>query len=191
MYEKAKLYQLKKLNIETMEHVYSVSKLSIFIGRKLNLQDDRLYTLGEMSFFHDIGKSMISSNIIEKDGPLNDDEFKEIMKHPEYGRNILIDYGFTEKEAEMVYHHHERCDGSGYPLGLKGHEISLESKIIAACDVFDALLSDRSYKRPWIKDNVKKFFIKNKKKFDDSIVDIIINDFEKMMEIRDYTNYKL
>ena len=177
-------YQLENLNVETKEHVHSVSELSIFIGKKLNLDDDRLYTLKEIALFHDIGKSKISLDIIEKKGSLTDKEFTEIKKHPEYGRDILLEFDFNESEANMIYQHHERCDGSGYPLGITDCDISLEAKIIAVCDVFDALLSDRVYKKAWNEKEVKEFFKSSKEEFCPRVINIVLNNFKEMIDIR-------
>jgi HD-GYP domain-containing protein (c-di-GMP phosphodiesterase class II) len=99
---------------------------------------------------HDVGKLSVPLEILQKPGPLDDHEFAEIRKHPEAGRKLLDELGgFPETVRKLVSDHHERLDGTGYPNGLKGTELTIETRILAVCDVYDALVSDRVYRAAW------------------------------------------
>jgi HD-GYP domain-containing protein (c-di-GMP phosphodiesterase class II) len=99
---------------------------------------------------HDIGKLSIPSEILKKPGPLDDDEYAVIRRHPERGRRLVVELGgFCGSVRRLVEFHHERLDGSGYPNGLSGDELELEVRILGACDVYDALVSTRVYREAW------------------------------------------
>ena len=99
---------------------------------------------------HDIGKLGVPLEILQKPGALTDEEFAEIQRHPEAGRRLLDELGgFPETVKGLVSDHHERLDGTGYPRGLQGCDLSIETRILAACDVYDALVSDRVYRAAW------------------------------------------
>jgi HD-GYP domain-containing protein (c-di-GMP phosphodiesterase class II) len=99
---------------------------------------------------HDVGKLSVPLEILRKPGSLDDEEFAEIRKHPEAGRRLLEELGgFSETVRRLVSDHHERLDGTGYPRGLEGCDLALETRILAACDVYDALVSDRVYRAAW------------------------------------------
>ncbi len=108
-----------------------------------------LYDLGVGYLLHDIGKKDISLQILNKTGPLNDEEWAIIKKHPEVGFGLLTQAsgGLSEEVTEIVLQHHEWCDGSGYPNGLKEYEVGRYSKICAIADMFDALTTNRSYQK--------------------------------------------
>jgi HD-GYP domain-containing protein (c-di-GMP phosphodiesterase class II) len=96
---------------------------------------------------HDIGKLSVPNSILKKPDRLLDREFDVIKRHPEIGFRMLLDLGFSAGVAQVVLDHHERLDGSGYPRGLAGPAMSLEARILAVCDVYDALVSNRVYRR--------------------------------------------
>jgi HD-GYP domain-containing protein (c-di-GMP phosphodiesterase class II) len=96
---------------------------------------------------HDIGKIGVPENILRKPGRLTDEEFEYIRKHPEFGWMVLRGVEGFEEISQMLLHHHERLDGKGYPGGLSGDEIPLGARIIAVADSFDAITSDRPYRR--------------------------------------------
>ena len=99
------------------------------------------------SILHDLGKSCVDPNIINKNGKLTKSEFEEIKQHPVYGYDLALNMGITDKRIlSGIRSHHEKLDGSGYPDGLKDQQIPLFARIIAVCDVFDALTTKRSYK---------------------------------------------
>jgi HD-GYP domain-containing protein (c-di-GMP phosphodiesterase class II) len=101
------------------------------------------------ALLHDIGKMGIPDRILQKPGPLTDEEWKVMKKHPIYACEFLSPISYLKSALEIPCHHHEKWDGSGYPNGLMGHEIPLSARIFAVVDVWDALLSDRSYRKAW------------------------------------------
>lgn len=141
------LLNLRNKDEYTLQHSVSVGVLSIKIGQSMKLSDKQLKNLGIAGLLHDIGKCKISLEIINKPGPLDADEFKEIQKHPLYGYQIVNDIKLPEPDiATAVLQHHEHQDGQGYPLHTRGEDICLFANIIAVADVFDALTSDRAYR---------------------------------------------
>lgn len=130
----------------THKHSNRVQDYAMKISNKMQLSSEINYTLALASLFHDIGKCFVPDEILNKPGMLTKDEFKYIERHSTDSR-ILLDGKFVEKVGAIVEQHHERLDGTGYPKGLKEDEIFLESKIIAVADSYDAMTSDRSYKK--------------------------------------------
>ena len=126
-------------------HSQRVCKLSKLLGSKLKLSEKEVEELGLLGNFHDIGKVAIDGNILNKPGKLTEDEFREIKRHPEVGYRILKLVKELEEIANCVLTHHERWDGKGYPKGLKGEEIPIQSRILAVVDAFDAMVGGRSY----------------------------------------------
>lgn len=133
----------------THTHSLNVSVYAICLGRHVGLSESDLEELGTSALLHDIGKSKVDSNIINKNGKLTQKEFSLVQEHPWLGWDILVKLGIKNKKIlEGVRNHHEKIDGTGYPDNLKGGDIPLFAKIIAICDVFDALTTKRSYKDP-------------------------------------------
>ena len=130
----------------THGHSYRVSKYAVRIGRGLGLSPQRLEMLEYGALLHDIGKLAITNDIIDKPGKLTPEEFAVQARHPNIGADIVKQIRFLHHTADMVRHHHERPDGKGYPDGLTGDSISLESRILSVCDAFDAMTTDRSYR---------------------------------------------
>lgn len=129
-------------------HSINVAVLSNLLGRWLGLEDKKLLLLTYSGLLHDIGKTQIDSKILSNTNPLSDEELKKIKSHPLLGYNIVKDINFLDKSvAQGILVHHERDDGSGYPLGIQGDKISTFGKIIAIADVFDAINSNRSYRK--------------------------------------------
>lgn len=142
-----RLRGLKDADEYTFGHSLNVCMLSTMVGKWLNYSDVELKRLSFAGLFHDIGKQKISLDIINKPSNLTDKEFEIIKKHTIYGYNILTDtVGLNKNVSLGALQHHEREDGSGYPFGLKSNKIHEFAKIIAVCDVFDAMTSKRVYK---------------------------------------------
>lgn len=139
--------QIRKVDEYTYYHSINVSMLAMLIGKWLRLRPEDTHLLVQAGLLHDVGKSRIPASIINKPGKLTDEEAAEMKKHSEYGY-YLVQYmeGIDQRIREAVLYHHEREDGSGYPMGLKGDQIPLFAKIIAVADTFDAMTADRSYK---------------------------------------------
>ncbi|MTI47048.1 HD-GYP domain-containing protein [Sporosalibacterium faouarense] len=134
-------------DVYTQGHGNRVRKYSIEIAKAMELSKEQLDIVSIASLLHDIGKIGIPTSILNKPGPLTDEEYEVIKQHPIFSKKILskID-GFVEVK-EMTYAHHENFDGSGYPLGLKGIDIPIEAQIIQIADAFDAMTSERAYRR--------------------------------------------
>jgi len=141
------LTQLKSRDEYTAIHSMNVCVLSIAFGRYLGLPLDKLHTLGLGALLHDVGKMKIASNILQKPGKLTKEEASLMKAHAFLGSELLKnERGMTEEVLSIVKNHHERIDGSGYPMGLMGDRICQLTKIVSIVDVYDALTSDRAYK---------------------------------------------
>jgi HD-GYP domain-containing protein (c-di-GMP phosphodiesterase class II) len=130
----------------THNHSNRVQILSVKIVHKLGLSNEINYTIALASLFHDIGKFFIPDEILNKPSRLSDEEFNYIKMHSTYSSELLKGK-FIEDIADIVEEHHERLDGSGYPKGLKGDQIRIEARIIGVADSYDAMTSDRAYRR--------------------------------------------
>ena len=127
-------------------HGLDVAVLSIRIAQSLGLDELRPSRLARAALLHDVGKRHVPVEILQKPGRLTEDEWEIVQRHPTTGHRTLVDAGLTT-EARIVLHHHERVDGGGYPTGRAGEYIPLESRILAVADSFDAMTSERPYRR--------------------------------------------
>ena len=159
-----------------MLHSIRVSAISAAIASELGFDPDEINQIRTAGLIHDIGKIGIDETVLNKPQGLDKDEWLEIKKHPEAGWRILASVDEFSELAGHILSHHERWDGQGYPNSLKGEEIAVESRIIAIADTYDALTSDRPYKKPL---NKKQTLTELKKcagtQFDPKIVKIFIN----------------
>ncbi len=164
----------------TEEHELRVAELAREVGRRMGLDEDRLLGLYLGGILHDIGKIAIPETILTKPGELEDIEWELIKSHPEVGYNkILKQTDFPWPVAEMTLHHHERLDGSGYPDGLKGDEISPEVRILGAVDVVEAMSTRRPYRKPRTKGDVLDEITSGRGiKYDPEVVDILVEMIE-------------
>lgn len=141
------IYLIEGSDHYTYRHSINVGLLASLIGRLLKRPHDEIVLLGQAGLLHDIGKMLVPPQILMKPGRLSDDEYAIMKQHTIYGFDLLQKMdGIHPVMAECALHHHERLDGTGYPHGKTGIEISLESQIVAVADVFDAICSDRVYK---------------------------------------------
>lgn len=144
------LIRLKTQDEYTYLHSVAVCTLMVALGRTLGLPDDQVHEAGLAGLLHDMGKARIPLEVLNKPGRLTDAEFGMIKKHPEWGYTMLkANRGVSPMALDVCWHHHEKVDGSGYPKGLKGDEISLYARMGAVCDVYDAVTSVRAYKNAW------------------------------------------
>jgi putative nucleotidyltransferase with HDIG domain len=140
------LVRIKEKDEYTYMHSISVGVLMISLGKHLGFNMQVLKEVGIGAMFHDLGKMIVPQEILTKEGKLTESEFEMIKKHAEYSRKLLEqNHGISDTAITMAAQHHERMDGTGYPLGLKGDEISYYSKAVAIADVYDAMTSKRSY----------------------------------------------
>lgn len=128
-------------------HSHRVAALSLIIARHLNISGDRLADLERAAILHDIGKVAIADAILSKPGPLTEAEWQEMRKHPAVGYQMVKDVPFLNTAAEIILCHHEHFDGTGYPCGFRGEEIPLGARIFAVVDAYDAITSDRPYRK--------------------------------------------
>jgi putative nucleotidyltransferase with HDIG domain len=136
----------------TNKHSEHVAELAVAIANEMGLTIPELLKIQQASQIHDLGKIGIHDFIINKTGKLSDQEMEEIKSHPLKGAQILEPIGFLSDIVELIKQHHERFDGSGYPYGLKGEKICLEARIIAVADAYDAMISDRPYRKALTKE---------------------------------------
>jgi hypothetical protein len=149
----ALVVRLGEKDAATEGHTRRVAMLAVQVGEALGLPRRRLRLLALGGLLHDMGKLAVPSAVLSKPGPLDDAEFAEIRKHPEAGERLLRELGgFAPGVRRLVLDHHERLDGSGYPRGLSGDDLDVETRILAACDVYDALVSDRVYSSAWTRE---------------------------------------
>ena len=133
----------------TEEHTRRVALRAVQVGEELGLSPGRVRALATGALVHDIGKLSVPDAILKKPGPLTDEEFSVVKGHAEWGDSMLGELGFKEDVRQLVRDHHERLDGSGYPNGIGGTTISIDARILAVCDVYDALVSERVYREAW------------------------------------------
>lgn len=131
----------------TAGHSGRVAAIALEIGRELNLNKEQLERLELSALFHDIGKIGIRDEILNKPGKLTESEFEKVKEHPQIGINILKNIDFLKSSLQIILHHHEKFSGGGYPEGIKECNIPLESRIITIADSFDAMTSDRTYRK--------------------------------------------
>jgi HD-GYP domain-containing protein (c-di-GMP phosphodiesterase class II) len=138
----------------TERHTRRVALRAVQVGDQLGLSRSRLRTLAIAGLVHDIGKLSVPDAILKKPGPLTDDEYAAVQEHAERGYKLLGELGgFGDAVRSVVRDHHERLDGCGYPRGLSGDEVTLDARILAVCDVYDALISKRVYRDAWTEDD--------------------------------------
>ena len=173
---------------ETGQHVKRVAEYSKLIAHKIGLEDKDINKLFMASPMHDIGKVGIPDSILNKNGKLDPDEWGIMKTHAQIGYDILktSKRDILQSAAIVSYSHHEKWDGSGYPLGLKGEEIHIFGRITAVADVFDALGSDRVYKKAWPLEKILELFKEEKgKHFDPNLIDVFLNNLNEFIEIKE------
>jgi len=164
----------------TVGHSERVTMYGLKIAKEIGFSPARLNTLRYAGLLHDIGKIGVNENILNKKGKLTIEEFEEVKKHPIIAKSILNPISGLKDVIPIIYHHHERWDGKGYPAGLKGKLIPLESRIISIADTFDALTSDRPYRKRLTKEKAIEILIAEKyKQFDGELVECFINILRK------------
>lgn len=173
---------------ETGSHVTRMSE-SVYLLAMAITQDEAFASqLRKAAQMHDVGKIGIPDGVLMKPGKLSPQEFRIMQSHARIGYEILSDAKtpLMKLAAEVAHSHHERWDGTGYPKGLKGEEIPLESRIVALCDVYDALRSARPYKTPWSRDGATQYIREESgKHFDPDISSAFLSLIDKIEAVRD------
>jgi response regulator RpfG family c-di-GMP phosphodiesterase len=178
---------------ETGNHVKRVSLYCQVLAEKLDFDEHHLNLLKLSSALHDIGKVAISDDILNKPSALTENEFEIVKKHTTVGYDILKESNneLLDMAAKVAYTHHENWDGTGYPCGLSGDEICIEGRILALCDVFDALAHNRCYKKAWEIGDIVVFIKEQRgKKFDPGLVDIFLDSLGDIIQIYKKHNEK-
>ena len=183
-------YTVEAKDTYTKGHSDRVSEYSMLIGKYMELPENDLEKLKIGGLFHDIGKIGVPDNILLKESRLTDEEYSEIKNHPSIGKHILSNATIFHDIIPIVYHHHEKFDGTGYPGKLKDEEIPLLARIAAVADTFDAMTSKRSYRNALPIEVVKNEFQKfSGTQFDPQIVKVFLNILDNHYnEISDIQN---
>ena len=182
-------YTVEAKDKYTRGHSDRVSAYSVLIGKHMGLDEKDLRILEIGGLFHDIGKIGVPDSVLLKAGKLTDDEYSEIKNHPAIGKQILSNASLFTDMIPIVYHHHEKYNGTGYPSKLKGEDIPLHARIAAVADTFDAMTSSRSYRDALPLDVVRAEIEKcSGTQFDPAIakvfLDIIDNHYDEILEIQ-------
>lgn len=143
---------LELRDIETEGHSQRVTKMTVRLAREMGISEEEIEHIRRGARLHDVGKMGISDNILLKPGPLTEEEWALMRLHPLYAVEMLASIDFLTPALDIPRSHHEKWDGSGYPDGLKGEQIPVAARIFAVVDVYDALTSDRPYRKAWSED---------------------------------------
>ena len=173
---------------ETSNHIKRVAKYSALLGKYYGLSENKIKIFKDASTMHDIGKIAIPYYILNKPGKLDSNEFEIMKSHALHGYNMLkhSNKPLFKAAATIAYEHHEKYNGTGYPNQIKGENIHIYGRITALADVFDALGSDRCYKKAWSDDKIFKLFEEERaKQFDPKLVDLFLEHKDKFIKIRD------
>jgi putative nucleotidyltransferase with HDIG domain len=161
---------------ETQGHSRRVAELTLRLARAMSVDEPDLVHIRRGALLHDIGKLGIPDYILLKPGPLNEEELEMIRKHPTIAYEMLAPIAYLRPALDVPYCHHEKWNGSGYPRGLRGEEIPLSARIFAVVDVWDALLSDRPYRKRWSGKKTRAYLQKQAgHHFDPRVVDVFIS----------------
>jgi putative two-component system response regulator len=173
---------------ETGLHVIRMSHYSVELGRLIGLSEYELDLLLHASPMHDVGKIGIPDSILQKPGKLTKEEWDVMWQHPQIGADIIGDHGspLLSMAKEIALTHHEKWDGSGYPHKLAGEDIPLVGRIVAVADVFDALTTERPYKKPWTVEDALGYLVEAAgSHFDPELIPLFKGILPKVREIMD------
>ena len=146
---------------ETEGHTQRVTEITVRVATQLGFSEEELSHIKRGALLHDMGKIAIPDHILQKPGPLNEAEWAQMHQHPQYAYDMLAPIEYLRPALDIPYYHHERWDGSGYPHGWKGEKIPLSARLFAIVDVWDALRSDRPYRKAMPRDQVIEYIKEN------------------------------
>ena len=165
---------------ETEGHTRRVTELTVELAQRMGLPDEMIVHIRRGVMLHDVGKIGVPDNILHKPGPLTEPELEIMRRHPRLAYELIAPIAYLQQALNIPYCHHEKWDGTGYPRGLKGDQIPTAARLFAVVDVFDALTSDRPYRRFWTKQKAINYLIdQSGKHFDPQIVDMFLKLIEK------------
>jgi putative nucleotidyltransferase with HDIG domain len=165
---------------ETEGHTQRVTTLTVDLARSMGISETNITHVRRGALLHDIGKMGVSDQILLKPGKLTDEEWEIMRQHPVHAYNLLSRIDFLRPALDIPRYHHERWDGAGYPDGLKGEQIPLTARIFAIVDVWDALTSDRPYRKAWSRKKALNYIIgQSGKYFDPKVVEKFIQLIQK------------
>lgn len=174
---------------ETGNHILRIGESAALFAQMLGQSPEWVETIRQAAPMHDIGKIAIPDGILGKPGRLTDEERQVMSSHARIGHEILNDFQgslLMEMAADIAFCHHEKWDGTGYPQGLKGEEIPLSARIVAICDVYDALRSKRPYKKPWTDAEIRYYIHEQSgKHFDPHLVALADQLFDHLEQLQD------
>jgi len=167
----------------TKGHSERVAETSVAIAKELNLPGRDIENIEYTALLHDIGKIGIADNILGKNSSLTNEEFDKIKEHPIMGAKIIEPVDFLKNSYQAIYHHHEKYNGKGYPDGIKSEDIPILARIIATADAYDAMGSDRPYRKKLNKDKIlKELKDQSGKQFDPKVVKALISVLDRERE---------
>lgn len=176
----------------TRGHVERVSDMAARIGQQMGLSVKGIETLRFGGILHDIGKVVVHRDILNKPDTLDSDEMKVMRRHPDVGYLLCQPIEKTlDLSLESIRHHHEKLDGSGYPDGLKGEDISMEARIMAVVDIYDALITDRPYRKGIPEETALKILCQQARegKLDNKVVDCLMEVLGYPLDSSDHNTY--
>ncbi|MFN4268698.1 MAG: HD-GYP domain-containing protein [Fervidobacterium pennivorans] len=177
----------------TGNHIERVGKLSAWFAEKLGLEPEKINKIRAFAPLHDIGKILVPNDILNKPGKLTDEEFEIMKKHVEYAGKLLGDSEYFEIARNIALYHHEKYDGSGYLKGLKGEEIPIEARIVALVDIYDALRSERPYKKALSHDEAIRIILEGDGRtkpehFDPRLLEILRENSDEIKDLWEEIN---
>jgi putative nucleotidyltransferase with HDIG domain len=174
---------LEYRDMETEGHSRRVTKMTLTLAQKLGINSKELIHIRRGALLHDIGKIAIPDNLLQKPAPLDEQEWEIMRQHPTYAYEMLKSIDYLHPALDIPHYHHEKWDGNGYPLGLKGEQIPLAARIFAVVDVWDALTSDRPYREAWTEQKALDYIRQQRgKHFDPRVVDGFFEILETLQD---------
>ncbi|MBI5946384.1 MAG: PAS domain S-box protein [Chloroflexi bacterium] len=168
---------------ETEGHTQRVTKMTIQMCLAMGLSESEIIHIQRGALLHDIGKMGVPDHILLKPGKLTDEEWEIMKKHPTFAHDMLSPISYLKPALDIPFHHHEKWDGTGYPLGLQREEIPVAARLFAVVDVYDALKSDRPYRKGWQEDQILEHIRSlSGTHFDPQVVDIFLSNIDKFEE---------
>jgi HD-GYP domain-containing protein (c-di-GMP phosphodiesterase class II) len=175
---------LEMRDSETNGHTQRVTRMTVELARAWGIAEADIVHVQRGALLHDIGKLAIPDQILYKSGPLTDDEWRLMHQHPNYAYKMLSAISFLQPALAIPHYHHEKWDGSGYPFGLRGEQIPLEARLFAIVDVWDALRSDRPYRKAWSHRRARAHITRLAgSHFDPEVVDHFLHQLETQPQI--------